>query len=232
MNPAAERPVRRARARGFTLLELTIALVLLALMVSVLYGSLNLAGRSWDGGEAKAEATATMRLTQEFLRQQLQGQHPQRMRRVAEFPVLFAGERDEVRYTAPLPARVEGGGVWVYRLTVARDGGRSRLVVERWLPDLNAIGEAAPHDTETAVLADDIEELELGYFGRDAGSVEASEPTWRDRWDDPQRLPMLVRIDVKPKRGAAWPTLVVAPREGMEAGCRAWDAPRGRCMAV
>lgn len=232
MRPRDPSPQRRARCRGFTLLELTVALLLLGLLAAVLYGSLELAGRSWDGGERKAQATAGMRLVQEFLRAQIAGQHPQRMRRLAEFPLLFAGERDEMRYVAPLPARVEGGGLWVFRLTLVRSDDRSRLVVERWLPDLNATAEEAGHETETTVLADGIEELKLGYFGRDANSTDAVEPTWRDRWDDRQRLPLLVKVDVKPKDGAAWPTLVVAPREGPEAGCRAWDGTRGRCLGV
>lgn len=237
MSPGAlasctRRARRAATPLGFTLLELLIALALLSLIVAVLYGSLNLAGRSWDGGEAKAEATAGMRLAQEFLRAQFAGQHPQRQRRQAEFPLLFAGERDEVRYVAPLPERVEGGGLWVYRLALAREGDRSRLVVDRWLPDLNAVGEVTRAETETTVIADDIEELRLAYLGRDAGSTDATEPTWRDRWDDRQRLPFLVRIDIRPKRGAAWPSLVVAPREGSEAGCRAWDPARGRCQGV
>ena len=43
-------------------------------------------------------------------------------------------------------------------------------------------------------------------------AADADAPTWRDRWDDRQRLPLLVRIDVKPVKGAPWPTLVVEPR--------------------
>ena len=51
------------------------------------------------------------------------------------------------------------------------------------------------------MLADDIAELKIGYFGRDAGAADVDAPTWRDRWDDPQRLPLLMRIDVKPRQG-------------------------------
>ena len=51
------------------------------------------------------------------------------------------------------------------------------------------------------MLADDIAELKIAYFGRDANAGDADAPTWRDRWDDPQRLPLLVRIDVKPEQG-------------------------------
>ena len=64
------------------------------------------------------------------------------------------------------------------------------------------------------------------------GANDADAPTWRDRWDDPQRLPLLIRIEIEPKRGAAWPPLIVSPREAPEAGCRAWDMARLRCAAI
>ncbi len=220
------------RERGFTLVELTIALVLLALLAAVLGGALNLASTSLDRGEAKVEDTSGMRLTQAFLRANLEGQHPLRMRKIVELPLLFVGEREELRYTGALPARVAGGGIWLYRLTVARNDARSPLVLERVLPDLNAASQPDLSEPERSVLAQDIAELKLGYFGRDAGASDVNEPTWRDRWDDAQRLPMLIRIDVQPKRGPPWPTLVVAPRESPEAGCRGWDPARMRCAAL
>jgi general secretion pathway protein J len=224
--------IRAHDARGFTLVELTIALVLLALLAAVLMGSLNLAGTSLDRGEAKAEATSSMRQTQAFLRTNLEEQYPQRMRKIAEFPLLFGGERDELRYAAPLPARVAGGGVWYFRLALDGNDARSPLVLERALPDVNDTKMPEFRDAERSILAQDIAELRIGYFGRDKDANDASEPTWRDRWDDAQRLPLLIRVDVVPKRGPPWPTLVVAPREGPEAGCRAWDAGRLRCGAV
>ena len=90
-----------------------------------------------------------------------------------------------------------------------------------------------PDDADRSILAEGIDSIKLGYYGRDAGTNDtASDPSWRDHWDDNQRLPLLVRIDVKPKQGPPWPTLFVAPRTGPEAGCRAWDAGRQRCAGV
>ncbi len=220
------------RSRGFTLVELTIALVLLALLAAVLFGSLNLAGTSLDRGEAKVDATSGMRLAEAFLRTNLEGQHPLRMRKIAELPLLFAGERDELRYAAPLPARVIDGGIWYFRLAVDSADARSPLVLQRALPDLGDTRMPEFRDAERSVLAQDIAELHIAYFGRDKDAHDANDPTWRDRWDDAQRLPLLIRIDVIPKKGPAWPTLVVAPREGPEAGCRAWDGARLRCAAL
>lgn len=224
--PMTAPPLRTA---GFTLVELLIALVLMAGMASILFGSLSLAARSWDGGEAKVLQVSDMRSAQTYLRAQIAAQYPQRLWKAAELPLLFAGARDEMRYAAALPARVAEGGVYYFRLAVVRSGEKSQLVQERAIPDLTAAQEPEFRDAERSVLAEDIAELAIGYFGRDANASGADEPTWRDRWDDRQRLPLLVRIDVKPAKGMAWPTLVVEPRRSAEAGCPAWDAGAGRC---
>lgn len=220
--------------RGFTMIELMIALVLLALMSAVLFGSLNLAGRSSDAGNAKAEASSGMRLAANYLRTQLAAQHPQRMRKLAEFPLLFGGEADQLRYAAPMPGRVGLGGMWYYRLKLDTVPGRTKpsLVLERVIPDVNALDRPEFGEAERSVLADDIKELKFGYYGVNTGATVDEAPTWRDQWDDPQLLPQLIRVDVTPDKGTPWPTLVVAPREAPEAGCRSWDATRHRCAAA
>lgn len=227
------RPHRvRRRARGFTLLELVVALTLLALMSTVLFGALGFAGRSWEGGEAKADAVAGMRLSEDFLRSQVASMHPLRMRKMAEFPLVFSGARDELRYAAPLPSRISGGGIWYYRLAVRKDGERSQLVLERVVPDVDAASLPEFNDTDRSILAEDIGELVIGYYGRDPGAAQSVEPSWRERWDDRNRLPLLVRIDVVPRKGPAWPTLLVAPRQAPESGCRQWDAGGERCVGM
>jgi general secretion pathway protein J len=221
-----------ARARGFTLVELTVALVLMALMAALMFGSLSFAGRSWDGGEGKATQVNEMRQTEEFLRGQLTSQFPLRARKIVEFPLRFAGERNEIRYAAALPTRVAEGGGYDFRLAVVQEGDKSRLVQERVIPDPDATTDLDFRDGGRSVLAEGISELKVSYYGRDPDAADTEAPTWRDRWDDKQRLPMLVRIDVVPKKGPAWPSMVVEPRQAAEAGCRNWDPARSRCAGV
>ena len=89
--------------------------------------------------------------------------------------------------------------MWLYRLSVNTGDARSPLVLERALPDLNDTKMPEFRDAERSVLAQDIAELRIGYFGRDVDANDANEPTWRDRWADAQRLPLLIRIDVVPE---------------------------------
>jgi general secretion pathway protein J len=218
-----------SRSRGFTLVELTIALVLMAAISAVLYGSLSLAARTWDGGEAKMQQVADLRTTQTYLRSQIAAEYPQRMFKIQGFPLLFTGARDEMRYAAALPSRVAAGGVYYFRLAVVRDGDRSLLVQERMIPDVNALEVPEFRDADRSILAEGIAELRIAYFGRPPDAADAVPPAWLDQWDDKQQLPTLVRIDVKPEKGAPWPTLVVEPRRSPAAGCTSWDAVRHLC---
>jgi general secretion pathway protein J len=219
------------RHKGFTLLELIIAMMLLALMSSLLFGTLSLSANSWDRGEAKAVQVSDMRLTEEFLRQSLTAQHPLRLHKALEQPLFFQGTRESLAFAAVLPGIV-GGGIYYFRLAVTPSGDASRLTLARVIPDYTAITPPDFAGAEQSVLADGIAEVRFGYFGRDADSNETNTPSWRDRWDDPQILPLMIRVDVTPAKGAPWPSLIVEPRIAPEAGCKAWDFNRSRCVGI
>jgi general secretion pathway protein J len=137
-----------------------------------------------------------------------------------------------MRYAAALPSRVTEGGTYFFRVSVVREGDKSLLVQERVVPEPGALDDPDFHDAARSVLAEGIAELRISYYGRDPGAADADAPSWRDKWDDKQRLPLLVRIEVTPEKGAPWPVLVVEPRRAPEAGCVSYDPARNRCGSV
>ncbi len=217
------------RNTGFTLVELMVALLLLALMSSILYGSLSLSATSWDRGEAKAEQAGDMRQTGEFLRQALTAEHPLRLHKALDQPLYFAGASDSLAFAGSTPGRV-GGGIYYFRIALAPSGESSKLLLSRTIPDYTALKPPSFDAAEASVLADGIAQLKFSYFGRDPDAADVVDPTWRDHWDDPQILPLLIRMEVKTAQGTSWPPLVVEPRIAAEAGCRSWDANRRRCV--
>lgn len=218
----------RSDERGFTLIEFTVALLLLALIAAVLYGSLSLAGMSWNRGEAKAQQTGEMRLTEDFLRATLTAQHPLRLHKAAGQPLYFAGTADTLAYAAALSGRA-GAGMYYFQVAVAPNGDDdSRLILSRVIPDYSATT-VPDFGNDFSVLADGIAAVHFAYFGRDPGASILNNPSWRDHWDDPQRLPDLITIDVVPMKGAPWPTIVVEPRISPEVGCATWNAVAQRC---
>jgi general secretion pathway protein J len=220
---------RRSRQQGFTLLELTIALLLLALMSGVLFGSLKLSANSWDKGEARTERSNEMRLTEEFLRKTLTSQHPLRLHKVAERPLYFAGAEDNISFAAVPPGRA-ATGMYYFRVMLTGGGDSQRLSLLRVIPDSSATEPPAFDGADSSTLAEGIAQMKIGYYGRDKDAADTTEATWRDRWDDPQRIPELIRIDVTPVAGAPWPTLVVEPRISPQAGCRVTDPTGVRCL--
>src|SRR4029077_20007611 len=68
--PGAE-PMRRMRPAGFTLVEVIVAMSLLATIMVLLYSGLTFALRSWDAGDANGRKVADRRLGENFLRREL-----------------------------------------------------------------------------------------------------------------------------------------------------------------
>ena len=74
----------------------------------------------------------------------------------------------------------------------------------RFAPRLARFDEA-----NTDVLLDNVVALEFSYYGaRDRGA----DAEWTDRWDDKQRLPLLVRVKIvfPESDRRVWPELIVA----------------------
>jgi hypothetical protein len=105
-------------------------------------------------------------------------------------------------------------------------------VLERVMPDLDGASMPTFDEAERSVLADDVKSLKISYFGRDRGASPDQAPTWRNTWDNTQLLPILVQIEVTPRKGEPWPPIVIAPRAAPEAGCRAWDTVRVQCAGA
>jgi len=205
------RRARRSRERGFTLLEVLVAMVLLGLMMAVMTGSIRFAGQSRDVATTRIDSLDNMRIAQDFLRQTLAQAHPKRWTKVVGRPYIFRGDREELFMAAPLTARVGVGGLFLLKFSLVeegRDKGK-KLVMARMFPtpDMQEMPDFA--DADTTVLAEDLSEIEFGYLGRDD---ENTDPTWVEDWREPARMPEAVRVRVKPRVGNAWPELVVPLR--------------------
>ena len=218
---------------GFTLIELLAAITLLALLATILMGTVRGAERSVSAATDLVERTEQYARTQSFLREHIAGALPLRWRKEPGQPLKFDGKADSITYLAPVTSQIAEGGVMWWQLTVARSNGavpRSQLVLRRVAqdPDDKAVPDVPA--TDTVVLADGIDAVKLAYF--DVGPDPLTEPdtgTWVDSWSENSRMPSMVSIRVTEQGGREWPELLVPLRLTQALGCN-FDFQKQRCI--
>ena len=190
-----QRPMRPA-ATGFTLLEVMLALLLLALLLAGTVGAVRTAVHAMHSGELAIDRTSRVRVAQEFVRRQISRILPLAFGRDdntgANF--VFDGKRDFMRFVAPMPGYLSKGGPYVQTLSLIgnRRGGRQLVFTAQML---NGYDESLQGgDIEPAVLLDQIADGRFEFRRID----ENGELTdWSDQWDDAAVTPVMVRISLR-----------------------------------
>lgn len=196
---------------GFTLLEILVAVSLLALLMALAVGSLRTAVRATRSGEALVERTDRVRVTQEFLRRQLSHAMPLPFERLEDTGEnrVFVADRDNLRFVAPMPGYLSRGGPHVQWLSLVDDVDGARLEFDH--AQLNGYDPDDPKGDskrEPVVLLEGIREARFEYRALDeAGELD----DWSSTWDDPQRMPLLVRLRLEfdEDRRQRWPDLEI-----------------------
>jgi len=193
---------------GMTLIELVIALGLLALIVTTLAGALGVGVRGAAAVDTRAEQGETLRLAQATVRRFLAQARPARWRTNQEESVAFAGEPDQIAFLAVMPPYPGDGGLFLVRLDVEDTVAGKALVLTRQPTAGDQPGFAFTDAAERTVLLDHVDGVRWSYFGVDAGERQGQ---WRTQWRGRLDLPKLVRLDLQrtDPRAPGWPTLSV-----------------------
>lgn len=196
------------RARGFTLLELLVAITLFGLIALMLLAGLRFGTRAWEAGVAGAEQAAEVQLAQSFLRRELSQARAPDGRQGPEGPA-FEGTREAVHFIAPLPDHVGVSGLYRLSVYVAGEPGEKRLMASWRLVRRDEDAEPTEAESGETLLLERIADAEFSYLGREEGAPR----DWQDSWQDEEGLPALVRVRVEfDEDDRTWPDLVVAPR--------------------
>ena len=206
------------RQRGFTLLEILIAMTLLGLLMAMLFGGLRLGTRAWEASDVRSADLARLEAVQGFIRRALTGAYPLLTTGDddAKRKMTFTGGAEAVAFTALMPAHFGVGGFYTITLAVEDGAVDRRLVFRRQLFQSGAEESSPPpaagaDEEKEKVLLEGILKAEFSYFGI---ADNDERPSWQDEWQDQKSLPDLVRLSVTfaDRDEGAWPDLVVAPR--------------------
>jgi general secretion pathway protein J len=206
------------RARGFTLIELVVALAILGVMMLLLYSGLAFATRSWDAGDKVGRTAADRRIGEAFVRREIAELFPMRFKDATKLRFAFEGKKDHLRFVSARPAGVQLGGLSLVGLEVAGDTRRGdrNLVMRRAMPD-DAAEDFGPLDAvDPSIVMVGVDNMALQYFGAEN---DFTDPKWQDEWTYEGRMPSMIRMQLRRTDGSVLPEIIVRTMLGEEAGC-------------
>lgn len=175
------------RSRGFTLLEVLIALSIVGLLLTIAFGGLRVAMAAWRQGEDRAEAHQHVRAVAHTLSRALGATYPYRGTRglSPEAIVLFAGAESRLEFVtqaAPLPLQAPVAFTAV-AIALDEDGEAGLVVRQRALPNRD------PFTEGTVVMRDpSVTSLAFKFLTEDGA--------WVDTWDgqDARTIPRAIQL--------------------------------------
>jgi len=208
--PDSRFPIPRS-SRGFTLLEVMLAIVLLALLLAGVWGAIRTSVHAMHSGEAAIDRTNRLRVAQEFMRHQISRILPLSFGQdeSTNTNFVFEGDAESMRFVAPMPGYLSKGGPYVQtlRFTGSRGGGKALLFTDSMLNGFD-LAEQKSTGQEPAVLLDQIEDGRFEYRTLD----DQGELTdWSDQWEDPSVTPVMVRVHVvmRPEARVVFPDMEI-----------------------
>lgn len=196
------------RDDGFTLLELLVALALMAIIGTLVATALR-SGRIMLERAREHELSGRTDAAQTYLRQVLQGMRAIRRPGVDKDASLIAATASELSFVTAYTPAGQYQGLYVVTLSAgpSSQGGRIDLVEERTLfrPSGENRAPAPARPITTTTLVDGAKALQWRYFG---AHDETSTAAWHSNWTERTRLPRAIELtltwaDGDPRRGAA-----------------------------
>ncbi|WMC10514.1 prepilin-type N-terminal cleavage/methylation domain-containing protein [Oceanimonas pelagia] len=213
------------RSRGFTLLELMVALSLLTLLAGLMFGGFRIASRAWQTvDEHNTELSETVQ-AQRFLRRLLARSEARLVPETRNTSLLsFQGDERSLIFLSALPQRHSrvSQTAWFYLALDDADPEAPWLVLKT--QPLAGLDEPTPEQPDLIFdwyqLVDDFQRPDgtppLLILPADAFSLEylpreedGLQPGWQGDWQQQETLPALVKLQLNDH----WPALVVSPGE-------------------
>ncbi|MDX1626145.1 MAG: prepilin-type N-terminal cleavage/methylation domain-containing protein [Wenzhouxiangellaceae bacterium] len=198
---------RRRPQDGFTLIEVLLAIALVSIIMAMAYGGFRASVRATTSGEAVIEQTNRLRVVQQFVRRQLMQSRALIIQQFEDGEIVrFEGDRDRVRFVAPLPGYLSFGGPYIQELRL-EPGERGMDLVFAYAM-LNGYEPGDLDRDPPITLIENVDDLNFEYL---ALEEDGESVFWDSFWADDQNLPLPLAVSMRmaldSSTGLHWPDL-------------------------
>jgi len=181
----------RSHEGGFTLLEVVVALAILAIMGVLALEAFRVGSRAWDKTERRAELDQRLRVTHDLLAHEFAQIEPVMIKIEGRRITGFRGEIDKaIFYGAPDGSAAEPYSGLLRRLSIGVEPGKGLVLREGWpLVDGQAGLETG---TKWRVLDSHVTAIRFRYLA--PASKEVAGPHWIKEWDPVERVMNTVKV--------------------------------------
>jgi len=195
----------RLAPKGFTLIEVLIAMTLLSIMVVLLFSSLKICADSWEKGESKITDVNEVAVVYNFFQRHLSIVKPLRNDLSKEENTFsFKGKAQSLQFVSSFPASAGRSGLQLFSLDLQEED--NEQVIKVTITPFFPVAEGEEWHKEEVTLIRHVTEFSMAYFGSIDG---VSEGSWQEEWLDIDFLPRLVKINIKLENEIFWPEMII-----------------------
>ena len=193
-----------AASKGFTLIEVLIALTLLSIMVVLLFTSLKICADSWEKGETKITAVNEIAVVYNFFQHHLATAKPLfNTSATGEKSFSFQGNSQSMQFVSAFPASAGKLGLQLFSVSLLEED-NDQFINVALVPFINLAEDENPSKEEVTLIKH-VNEFKLSYFGSEDGMTEGS---WNEEWVNKTVLPSLIKINITLANGYFWPEMI------------------------
>lgn len=187
-------------SRGFTLLEVVLALSIFAIMGGILYGAFSLSHSAVEKSQASFERSQKLRSFTDLLGNYIRSAYPYRQT-IQDTTVFFDGQEDQLTFVSALSLAMGGRGMSKIRIGwEGAEEGEGSIQLEEEVPVRFNMSEDRDYGgvRNDVLIQERVKELRFAYL-----DSKSEDERWEERWDGREKLalPRAVRLSYRTREG-------------------------------
>lgn len=185
--------------KGFTLIEVVVALMILGLILLIILGAFRLGVSAWEKGESVKEDYQKVRIISHLISQQIKSAFPYKIKaQKAEGDYLaFEGKLHSLRFVSALPIRAQQPEGFVYATYKFKEGGKEggRLILyEQRVLNKDFFEEELKEESGVTLL-EGVSDVRLEYYQEEDPTKNRDEG-WVEEWNakEEKQLPKALKM--------------------------------------